>query len=355
MNSTTILSLLSSLTMSAWSGPPTPADHCDHEASIMVLVEVGRLLGSNLGGAVGDDPIPIHAAPGEAAFFPLDISAKGATRTERESIVRAFPRKREEVERLFERFAVAPWALPWLIEETSDELASAFDKRDEKRIRSATVRLTQFVTSAALPFNLTVRSMRWDERTVWWWSSESDREGGEHGTLKLRMHCELVRRLQTQLAYEVRVMPGRVKEIQRPAEAVIGLMIEGYADAEALANLDASTTTALGITDRASFVAHADAYYESISDRAAPVLESRIEAASVLAASLIRSAWVRAGRPSMRPSTTTEDSLATRLVGSRRSKVYHVESCSHAARIKDSNLIRFKSRAEVDRSGRFTL
>ncbi len=96
-----------------------------------------------------------------------------------------------------------------------------------------------------------------------------------------------------------------------------------------------------------------------LRERHIGILENRIEDAALLGARLIGTAWLRAGMPAftsvktanlakpehLKPTnaTTTPTATSGRYVSSRRSKVFHKSSCSHAKRIKSTNRVIFSS------------
>ena len=106
------------------------------------------------------------------------------------------------------------------------------------------------------------------------------------------------------------------------------------------------------------------AYYAALVEEAGWIIESRLEDGALLSANLITAAWTEVGKPSPAsftsppeavnrgqasegeavPKETASEEQKAGYVASRLSKTYHLVTCHHAKRIKESNRIYFDSR-----------
>lgn len=291
----------------------------------------------------------------------LDVAATDASRQSRMAAAERFPRDLASARILCSKRGVEGGQLPWEIEEQVARLAEAMRASgSESLVREARV-LIVLATAASLPFNTTVdrQGRRWGN--VSWSMAGTSTEARRHRTVRHRYHVEVIRRLRSRLAFEVRISPERMMTVNDPISATFDVLLGAYRSVDELAMLDVEVTTELRITGALSFLSRADQYYARVAQRAAPILEARIEAGALLGAELITTAWTRAGRPSFAhlaaptPPSTIESKatrVARRFVGSRHSKVYHRATCPHAARIKKSNLVHFDSLRRVREAGR---
>jgi hypothetical protein len=154
-----------------------------------------------------------------------------------------------------------------------------------------------------------------------------------------------------------------VNPAAEPLPAVFAVMLQAHAAAGRLQQIDAEVVRELGMKDVEAFVGLADVYAAKLAERSAPVLESQIEAGALLAADLIVGAWIKAGRPRLEgikpPAAEPQESAAAEpapahaeLVGSLGSMVYHRASCTHCARIKPENMVRFGTSQDAEAAGR---
>lgn len=303
--------------------------------------------------------------PGKADwhYVMLDIAAGADAAAARRAAAEKFPRDRAAAAKLFRQHGRRDGGLlPWIIVDRHHDLVEAFQAGEtEAIVREAGV-LLHFATDAALPFNTT-----------------ADRDGGASGRLRrptstssgnrlvdntVRHRCQvsLLRQLRSRLEYEVRVAPARYGPIDNPIEAVFDVLLDAHRALHALVAIDAEIVADLGIHDAATFAAVSDAYYDRLADRAAGIMESQLEAAVLLSAKLIGTAWVEAGSPSPdlwiagRPAKTdrprSADMPAAPFVGSRHSTVFHRTGCGHAKRIKETNRVYFNTAGEAQSAGR---
>ena len=291
----------------------------------------------------------------------LDVGAANGNRAERIAAAKRFPRRRKAAHALYERHQVQGGYLPWEIEGLYETLAADMTRNRWEAATKSSHRILLLATAAALPFNTTTDRLGIRLGNLSWLDSGTRSAPRFHRTVRHRVHVEMVRRMRGRLEYEVRVSPDRVNTDLGVIDAVFDVLLDSYRLVDDLARWDREATGELGINGRASFVNNQDAYYMMMIDRAAPVLEDRIESAALLGASLITKAWARAGRPSppqwsvgQQKELTHADAESTSgaLVGSRHSKIYHRINCPHAARIKPDNLVRFESFRRVQEAGR---
>jgi hypothetical protein len=157
--------------------------------------------------------------------------------------------------------------------------------------------------------------------------------------------------LKKRLEYEVRVAPHRLSPVKNALDATFEVLQESYRSADELLAIDAEVGVEVGVRGSDAMPAARESLADRLAERAAPILETRIEAGALLAARLIASAWSEAGKPEFRPLAPVAAAPiplptpagATVFVGSRNSTVYHRADCSHAARIKPENRVTYES------------
>lgn len=304
----------------------------------------------------------------DAHFILLDVAQRAGSDDERREAALAFPRDPESAKNLARRWQVRHGgSLPWMLEERYRALTDAMaDRRLDEMVREAGY-LLHFATDAALPFNTTVlRDGMPAHRLV---HTPRDRSLANRWHTNTRQRCQaaLVRRQRSRFAYEVRVWPGRMSPAMNVRQAVFATLLQSHRAVDALLRVDDELFGALGISDGASFEMRSDDYYERLAELAGPIIESRLEAASLLTAGLIAAAWVEAGSPAANrfmvtarssvvpPASTTESaavSAAALFVGSRHSTVFHRTTCAHVRRIGQDNRVMFATVADAIDAGR---
>ena len=146
-------------------------------------------------------------------------------------------------------------------------------------------------------------------------------------------------------------------------EAVFDTLLQSHRAVDALLKVDDELFGTLGISNSASFEMKSDAYYERLAELAGPIIESRLEAASLLTAGLISAAWVEAGsppanrftvttEPTVVPPAPTTESATALFVGSRHSTVFHRTTCAHVRRIGKENRVMFETVVAAIGAGR---
>lgn len=297
-------------------------------------------------------------ADAAAHFIMLDAGAD-ADPAARLNAIATFPQDRRAALALFAKVGLRDGGtLPWTLLDEQRALEQAFVRGAESEVLHAISRLVHFCTDAALPFNTTVHpdgppaSLRWNGQSL---STE------QHRTARDRLQVRMMDHLRDRLSEEVRVWPQRVRVVPVPEAEVFATLRESARDLDPLLAIDAEVMASLGITEAAAFAQLADEYYLRAGERAAPILEERLEAGALLAASLLTTAWTRAGRPdparlsaAPEPTSPTDDPAAApnELVASRTADKFHRPTCRHVERIAPDNLVRFDSLAAALATGR---
>ena len=277
-------------------------------------------------------------------FVMLDVAAeKGAGETGRIEASRRFPRDRDAAVKLArERGVRRVGSLPWAIHAYYEALVEAFRSANGALVVAEAGALLHFAADASMP--LFVVEERSSRRRGRFFDRGADKIDPPNRRAKL---LEAVEELRDRLDYEVRVSPTRYAELEEPLDAVFETLLASFAELVSGPVIDAKVR----------------------ADEAAAITESRLEAAALLAANLIGTAWHQAGRPSpetwdavsaksAKPEKRTAKSGAeiaspdARFVGSRHSTIYHRATCTHAGRIKPTNLVAFGGRKVAVDAGR---
>jgi hypothetical protein len=288
-------------------------------------------------------------------YVSLDVAAGSASRSEprpegsgpsledRRASARRFPRERDKATALYESCGTREGGLlPWVVEDRYESLVQAFRHGEAEKIVVEAGVLLHFAVDAAMPFNTTA-----------FFSIPGPDPPPDNPLRRMqnRYHGDLVRRLRKRLDYEVRVSPDRLSPIQSALDATFEVLLGAHRVADELMVLDAGVAAELGVREDEALPAAREALADRLAERAAPILESRIEAGALLAANLIASAWTEAGKPELKaaavvapPSPAPAPPVATGgFVGSRNSTVYHRSTCPHAAKIKPENRVIYES------------
>jgi hypothetical protein len=294
----------------------------------------------------------------EAHYVMLDVGANVVDTDERRAAAHAFPQDRATAEKLYRQHRKhRGGTLPWILADRIPHLVSAFQASDEASAIREAGYLLHLVTDASLPFNTTANRDGEATGNVAWQGGEAGRATRKQQTVRHRLQCALIEHLRPRLECEIRVWPNRFQHVTNHVEEVFSVLLRATDDLDALLALDRELTTALGIVDAVSFASVEREYYETLADRAASMWEARLEAAALLSANLIGSAWIDAGRPQLTHATgasreTSKEMGKDQLVGSRSSGVFHRASCAHAKRISSTNLVAFSSVQDASAAGR---
>ncbi len=294
-------------------------------------------------------------------YILLDVTAAHNDRNARRVAARHFPHDRTAAAKLFDKHGVPDGGtLPWVIADRHAALAGAFRSGDSDLIIREAAILLHFAVDASLPFNTTTDCAGTAVTQLYQSQETLAEETKRNGKARFRCQVQLVDHLQDRLAYEVRVWPGRLQPLGDPVEAVFTALLEAHAVVDELCRMDRSVMRELGIQDAQMSTVALEAYYARLGQRAAPVLESRLESGALLAARLIAAAWNEAGNPAM-PGSAHQPIAASLprtgespppLAGSQHSTVFHRKGCHHLRRIKPQNLVSFGSVQEAKADGR---
>jgi len=311
--------------------------------------------------------------PGEAGahYVFLDIAAEASdapTATaptmlaeRRRQAVAAFPRDREDAERLFRRQKrPAGGSLPWELAARHAELIEAIRGGTSEQAAELVGRIIHLSVDAALPFHSTVNgegaltgNLRWTPEGV------VSPTSWIHHSVGHRTQVALLKVFRDQFEHEVRVWPGRLTPCEDPLAVVFDTLVRAHATALDLEQIDLTLTSRLGLTGEAAFLAFADEYYRELEERAGPILETQLERGTLLAANMLEEAWRRAGYRVAPPTDVPPpagDVLPSAgeetLTGSQQSTVYHRSSCPHVRRIRADNRVEFASPSHAIQAGR---
>jgi hypothetical protein len=302
-------------------------------------------------------------AEGDWHYVMLDVAAETMDPGTRQEAARSFPQERAAAENLFRRHQQRyGGVLPWIVADRCSNLVTAFRGHNQASVVREAGVVLHLTADASLPFNTTAdRDGKMSGNLTW----KVDHAAGAnrmHHTVRHRFQYALIERLRPRFECEIRVWPNRRHHIANTVEAVFAVLLDANADLDALLALDREIVAALGIVDSDTFASAEEVYYERLADRAATIMESRLEAAALLGASLIGSAWIDAGMPPLSRLADAPSSSATpqashgtgedRFVGSRNSGIFHRATCPHAKRINPKNLMTFPTVQDARSAGR---
>ena len=299
----------------------------------------------------------------------LDVAAKSAEWKDRLDAAWAFPRSKSAARELFEANGERDGGtLPWALESEYDELVKAFENTASEKIIEHTTAVIHLSAACGSPFNTTAGvqiGIKHDAK-LGAPGSETD------GQLEDRFERTLLDRTRDRLAYEVRVSPERFRVVDRPIDEIFQTLIASHRRLKPILDANQQIHAELTIPDPENLASVSDAYYGRLAERVGDDLEESIEAGAILAANLIGTAWIRAGRPDLpspatavaskpeKPAESTSDSPAAGsantsvapFAGSVNSTIYHRSTCSHLRRTKAENLVYFNTADEARGKGR---
>lgn len=306
-------------------------------------------------------------------FIKLDMAAQTEDAPERLKAARAFPRERKAARALFEaHHEKIGGDLPWTLNEQFQQLQSAFQSQETRTAADICGVILHLATDAALPFNVTF-DLEGLEAAQSPWCDPNTMSLTSICSLRHRTQRVLLERLHSRLHYELRVSPDRFRPVDEALPTTFRVLVDSYEALNRMREADRWIADELHVRDAAHFQSASDAYYAHLADRCGPVLEERLEAAALLSANLIGSAWIRAGRPNLTilresaaPSQTTSvdeikpssaqppeaPSAARAYAASVNSTVFHRAGCAHLLRIKPENLVQFTTIEEARAGGR---
>lgn len=238
--------------------------------------------------------------------------------------------------------------LPWAVVACHQELADAFRTGDNAAALAWAGYLAHFVADATNPF----RCSENDQGTA----TGNLRFGSAHGvhprsrdhSIRERFGAGLVARHASDHA----VVRGE-HTIEAESELVpltsIFALIEGSLGVlDDVVRADGEILRRLGVVDRKTFIARADAYYVALHERCGAISLARLEAGASLTGRLIAHAWRAGGRPATLIAGTEP---LSDWVASKNSDVFHKSTCPFVALINQENVVTFPTRDSAVSAG----
>lgn len=322
-------------------------------------------------------------------YLALDAAAAGDSWPERRAAAMAFPAQWTAAQRLFREHGVKHGGrLPWELDGLVGELAEAFARRDEAGVVRAAGYIVHFAGDAGDPFATSRRGgCGCGENPAV--AAELGDPWFAHRDAAQRIGWELIRRNAQR--YREALAPQDVRfelGVDDVPFAVLECMVSSFDQLEALCAADREVLGQMGVAadgrlDAGALLARQDEYYLLMDGRVGPVCVQNLRRSVRLGATLIVTAWLRAGSPdpsvapvvaappasappatpaaSAGPAEKTPPAASpppaaapsnVRFVASRNSKIYHRSDCSHAARISAGNRVEYASRAEAEADGK---
>src|SRR4051812_311257 len=197
---------------------------------------------------------------------------------------------KEAVEKRGADFVIKNGTVPWRAEEIYNQLRDNFRQlptapyaRDNVKLFSAV--LAHYVGDSFQPFHAAVN-----------YDGQMTNQQGIHS----RFETELFDRYQDKL----RIAPGPVTIIAEPRAYIFSTLTDSFQLVEPI--LAADREAVKGRTE------YDDAYFAVMFQKTGPIMEKRLSGAIAAVASLINSAWVEAGRPSLPPDAPPRPPRAIR-------------------------------------------
>ncbi len=202
----------------------------------------------------------------------LDLDAYGAFP------FAALPRDLDAAVKKFGRATVEKnGLLPWRAEEIFEKLVGAFSKSAQtpyalEDIKFLTAVLAHYASDATQPLHAVVN---YDGQLT-----------GQHG-----VHGRFETELFARFADQVTLRPPAPTAVRRARDFIFDLLLSGFQQADDVLAADRAAVAGRGEYD--------EAYFERFFRAVRPVLERRIAEAISAVASLVTTAWERAGRPDL--------------------------------------------------------
>ncbi len=290
-----------------------------------------------------------------AHMLPLDCAATQSDADPRCAAARQFPRERDVAKEQLKRCGQTTDGdlLPWVVMTKHDSLVESLRRGEPEAIVRDSAAVLHFSIDAALLFNAT--DDRWADAK----SAVRDDRDSEPQSLRTRFQWKVPEQMRDRFLFETRVDPHRVRSVDNVIEAVFDTLATAHEGALTLEAIDRDIAAMASETRTVKPIV-------ALNERAAPVIETQLEAGALLGARLIYSAWLEAGKPELQTvaaaplteaaakptSAGASASNTAPFVGSRSSKIFHRASCSHAGRIKPENRVYFDSAEQALRQGR---
>jgi hypothetical protein len=332
-------------------------------------------------------------------YLYLDADATGDAWGDRMHAARTFPRRRAEARRIFRlRNIKHGGRLPWALDQLVDDLSEAFEQGDMRAIVRNAGYIAHYCEQACDPFATTRDPRGAIFRNFDFGPAELGNAKFAHQDVGRRIGGELVRRNQER--YGERIEPDRLRfelAVEHVPFAALEWMVASFEQLPELCEAERALLTRMGIEDFATFSARADEYYELLDSAVGPRQVENLRRAVRASASLIVTAWTRAGSPDLdrtasppqvqaltgagpvgsarsdlstardteiqsgdEPVKDAEASesapdhaaMAVRFVASRNSKVFHRADCPHAAKISARNRVEYADLRAARASGK---
>jgi hypothetical protein len=179
----------------------------------------------------------------------------------------------EAVKKFGADFVTKNGVLPWRAQEMADRLTEAFRQiapfaRDDIKLFSAVV--AHYLCDAYQPFHA---ATNYDGQLT-----------GQNG-IHARFETELVERYQQRL----QLAPGAIVDVPNVREFTFTTLTDSFQYVDAILAADREAA--------AGRIAYDDEYFEKLFEKTRPILERRLSGAITGTASVITSAWIKAGKP----------------------------------------------------------
>ncbi len=324
----------------------SPQARAVYEPNLKLIIEIAA------SGEAGSTPARL---PDDAHHLMLDVDAETTAAGARLLAAIRFPRDRAAAMQLFNRHRRRHGgSLPWVMEEQFNLLVRALKAKDVERITRTAGAVIQLATDAALPFNTTVVP-EGPVRNRFQMPPESTALGlAECGTARGRIQDWIVERARGTLEARLAASPCPPGDIKSVVEAAFTVMIDAAASLDAVLAVDTELVSRWQVDDGATFLAIERTFLAELGGRCVPIMASRLDAGVCLAAGLLEHAVesARVGADAAVIGPASERHQATRLVGSKNSKKFHLATCRHAKAIKPENLVTFDGVKEATQAGR---
>lgn len=278
---------------------------------------------------------------------------------------RAFPRDKAAAQRLYRKLGRHRGGfLPWAVEECFQELVVAFRSGAREDVLAWAGYLIHFAADAADPFRCSARAFADGIAGPTFGHSRGPHPHAHSHSVSERWSMGLLARRTWEYAADITLTAADCEPAMEPVNATFAAVVEALASLDEVGAADRAILERLGVTDRPSFDARQEAYYEALHARCGGVCRDRLRAGARLAARLIAGAWQSAGHPGLESivARSAADSgsappplksaRSAPIVGSRHSVVFHKPDCPFAGQIAEENLVGFRSALEARRQGR---
>jgi len=190
--------------------------------------------------------------------------------------------------------------VPWVIEQRFQQLVEAMKKRDAAGIVYQSAVLGHYVADVHVPFHATEN-----------YDGQMTQQRGIHA----RFEEGIVERF----VKSVSVKPQSAKEISNVVDAAFGWAADSLSFVPEILKADKEAQKAVGNLD------YDELYYSLFGKTASAIAARRLNDAAHDLASLWYTAWVKAGRPQLKPVKVTTPSPF--LIGNKFNRLYHLATC----------------------------